>query len=148
MKIVSSILPPENLREEVQKEFLQADFKFFRGIKSAGESLYDAEILITYGEDLTEDHIHKSKRLKWNTVMSAGMDEMPFKACKQKGILLRNEPLPKGHPFWKMENVTVMPQLSSVTKIPRSFEIFKHNLHTYIKNNKDYINVIDLERGY
>lgn len=61
-----------------------------------------------------------------------------------------NEPLPKAHPFWKMENVTVTPHHSSITKnyLPRSFEIFKHNLHTYIKNNKDYINVIDLERGY
>ncbi|WP_394137895.1 D-2-hydroxyacid dehydrogenase [Cytobacillus oceanisediminis] len=316
MKIVSSILPPEALREEVQKGFPQAEFLFYKGIETAGESFYDAEIFITYGEDLTEEHIHKSKKLKWIMVMSAGMDEMPFKACKEKGILVTNargihkipmaefalgtmlghvkqmaalarnerdevwdrklpmeelrgktllvlgigaiggeiarlakcfgmnvagvnrsgkdaaggdriysisqlseilpkadffvsvlpstvetrfllkkehfaamkdsavfinigrgdlveeevllsvlktdqishayldvfanEPLPKAHPFWKMENVTVTPHLSSITKnyLPRSFEIFKHNLHTYIKNNKDYINVIDLERGY
>ncbi|WP_338422647.1 hypothetical protein [Cytobacillus oceanisediminis] len=25
--------------------------------------------------------MHKSKKLKWIMVMSAGMDEMPFKAC-------------------------------------------------------------------
>ncbi|WP_415801802.1 hypothetical protein [Cytobacillus oceanisediminis] len=37
--------------------------------------------MYSYGEDLTEEHIHKSKKLKWIMVMSAGMDEMPFKAC-------------------------------------------------------------------
>jgi phosphoglycerate dehydrogenase-like enzyme len=61
-----------------------------------------------------------------------------------------NEPLSKGHPFWSMDNVTVTPHISSLTKnyMPRSFEIFKHNLHTYIKKDADFINVIDLDRGY
>ena len=60
------------------------------------------------------------------------------------------EPLGEAHPFWTMENVTVTPHISSLTKnyMPRSFEIFKDNLHTYIKNGVDYINVIDLDRGY
>lgn len=62
MKIVSSILPlGSTLREEVQKEFPQAEFLFYKGIEAAGESFYDAEIFITYGEELTEEHIHKSK---------------------------------------------------------------------------------------
>lgn len=316
MKIVSSILPPEELREEVIRGLPEGDFLFFDGIEAAGESFYNAEVFITYGEDLTEEHIHKATKLKWIMVMSAGMDEMPLKACKEKGILItnargihkipmaefalgtmlghvkqrallaenekaevwnrnlpmeelhgktlliigvgaiggeiarlakcfgmkvagvnrsgrenmwtdrifplsrltgilpeadfivsvlpstpetkyllkekhfaatknsavfmnigrgdlveekvllsalekhqishayldvfENEPLPEGHPFWSMENVTVTPHLSSRTKnyLPRSFEIFKHNLHTYIKNNKDYMNVIDFERGY
>lgn len=316
MKIVSSILPPEELREEVIRDFPEGDFLFFDGIESAGESFYNAEVFITYGEDLTEEHIHKATKLKWIMVMSAGMDEMPLETCKEKGILITNargihkipmaefalgtmldhvkqrallaenekaevwnrnlpmeelhgktlliigvgaiggeiarlakcfgmkvagvnrsgrenmwtdrifplsrligilpeadfivsvlpstpetkyllkekhfaaaknsavfmnigrgdlveekvllsalekhqishayldvfesEPLPEGHPFWSMENVTVTPHLSSRTKnyLPRSFEIFRHNLHTYIKNNKDYMNVIDFERGY
>ncbi|WP_404358102.1 D-2-hydroxyacid dehydrogenase [Cytobacillus firmus] len=316
MKIVSSILPPEELREEVIRDFPEGDFLFFDGIEDAGESFYNAEVFITYGEDLTEEHIHKATKLKWIMVMSAGMDEMPLETCKEKGILITNargihkipmaefalgtmldhvkqrallaenekaevwnrnlpmeelhgktlliigvgaiggeiarlakcfgmkvagvnrsgrenmwtdrifplsrligilpeadfivsvlpstpetkyllkekhfaaaknsavfmnigrgdlveekvllsalekhqishayldvfesEPLPEGHPFWSMENVTVTPHLSSRTKnyLPRSFEIFRHNLHTYIKNNKDYMNVIDFERGY
>ncbi|WP_394582986.1 D-2-hydroxyacid dehydrogenase [Cytobacillus firmus] len=316
MKIVSSILPPEELREEVIRDFPEGDFLFFDGIESAGESFYNAEVFITYGEDLTEEHIHKATKLKWIMVMSAGMDEMPLETCKEKGILITNargihkipmaefalgtmldhvkqrallaenekaevwnrnlpmeelhgktlliigvgaiggeiarlakcfgmkvagvnrsgrenmwtdrifslsrligilpeadfivsvlpstpetkyllkekhfaaaknsavfmnigrgdlveekvllsalekhqishayldvfesEPLPVGHPFWSMENVTVTPHLSSRTKnyLPRSFEIFRHNLHTYIKYNKDYMNVIDFERGY
>ncbi len=64
--------------------------------------------------------------------------------------VFENDPLPKGHPLWSLEKAIVTPHLSSRTNnyLPRSFEIFKHNLHTYIKNNKDYINVIDFERGY
>ena len=314
MKIYSSILPAEALREDVKKEFPQVSFEFHKGIK---EDLFlDAEILLTYGEDLTEELIHKADKLKWIMVMSAGLDRMPFKACKERGILVTNvrgihkipmaeftigmmlqhvkqmgslwtnertktwerklpmgelygktllilgigaiggevarlakafnmktigvnrsgreadgadeiftmenyretlpqadfivsvlpstnetkhfldesdfelmkdtsvfinigrgdlvkdevlitalqekkiahayldvfyeEPLEENHPFWTMENVTVTPHISSLTKnyLPRSFEIFKQNLHTYIKNGSDYLNVIDMDRGY
>lgn len=60
------------------------------------------------------------------------------------------EPLPEGHPFWQMEQVTVTPHLSSLTKnyLPRSFEIFEKNLHTYNNKGNNMINQIDLTRGY
>ena len=49
-----------------------------------------------------------------------------------------------------MKNVTVTPHLSSVTQnyLPRAFEIFKHNLNTYLNKTGDYMNVIDLKKGY
>jgi phosphoglycerate dehydrogenase-like enzyme len=314
MKIYSSILPADTLQEDVKKEFPQVSFEFHKGIKE--ELFLDAEIFLTYGEDLTEDLIYKADKLKWIMVMSAGLDRMPFEACKKRGILITNvrgihkipmaeftigmmlqhvkqvrslwineqskawerklpmgelygktllilgigaiggevarlaksfnmktigvnrsgreaewadeiytmakyqealpkadfivsvmpstnetkhfldasdfeimkdtavfinigrgdlvkdevllaaleekkiahayldvfyeEPLKESHPFWMMENVTVTPHISSLTKnyLPRSFEIFKHNLHTYIKNDSDYLNVIDMDRGY
>ena len=314
MKIYSSILPAEALREDVKKEFPQVSFEFHKGIKE--ELFLDAEIFITYGEDLTEELIYKTDKLRWIMVMSAGLDRMPFEACKKHGIFVTNvrgihkipmaeftigmmlqhvkqmrslwtneqaeswerklpmgelygktllilgigaiggevarlakafnmktigvnrsgreaewadeiftmdnyreampeadyivsvmpstnetkhfldasdfelmkdsavfinigrgdlvkdevllaalqekkiahayldvfyeEPLKASHPFWMMENVTVTPHISSLTKnyLPRSFEIFKHNLHTYIKNDSDYLNVIDMDRGY
>ncbi|MBT2644067.1 D-2-hydroxyacid dehydrogenase [Bacillus sp. ISL-41] len=314
MKIYSSILPAAALQDDVKKEFPQVSFEFHKGIK---EDLFlDAEIFLTYGEDLTEELIYKADKLKWIMVMSAGLDRMPFTACKKRGILVTNvrgihkipmaeftigmmmqdakqmrsllaneqtrtwerklpmgelygktllilgigaiggevarlakafnmktigvnrsgreaewadeiftmenyrgalpqadfivsvlpstsetkhfldltdfdmmkntavfinigrgdlvtdevltaalqenkiahayldvfyeEPLKESHPFWTMENVTVTPHISSLTKnyLPRSFEIFKHNLHTYIKNGSDYLNVIDMDRGY
>ncbi|MFT9596557.1 D-2-hydroxyacid dehydrogenase [Mesobacillus sp.] len=314
MKIYSSILPAEALQEDVKKEFPQVGFEFHKGIKE--EFFLNAEIFLTYGEDLTEELIYKADNLKWIMVMSAGLDRMPFEACKKRGILVTNvrgihkipmaeftigmmlqhvkqmrslwtneqakswerklpmgelygktllilgigaiggevarlakafnmkiigvnrsgreaewadeiytmdnyreampeadfivsvmpstsetkhfldasdfeimkdtavfinigrgdlvkdevliaalqerkiahayldvfyeEPLKESHPFWTMENVTVTPHISSITKnyLPRSFEIFKHNLHTYIKNGSDYLNVIDMDRGY
>jgi phosphoglycerate dehydrogenase-like enzyme len=314
MKIYSSILPAEALQEGVKKEFPQVSFEFHKGINE--ELFLDAEIFLTYGEDLTEELIYKADKLKWIMVMSAGLDRMPFEACKKRGILVTNvrgihkipmaeftigmmlqhvkqmrslwtneqskewerklpmgelygktllilgigaiggevarlakafnmktigvnrsgreaewadeiytmgnyrealpeadfivsvmpstnetkhfldasdfeimkdaavfinigrgdlvkdevllaalqekkiahayldvfyeEPLKESHPFWMMENVTVTPHISSLTKnyLPRSFEIFKHNLHTYIKKGSDYLNVIDMDRGY
>ena len=60
------------------------------------------------------------------------------------------EPLPKEHPFWKAEGITVTPHLSSITTayMPRAFDIFKKNLSTYSENRENFINVIDIERGY
>lgn len=49
-----------------------------------------------------------------------------------------------------MENVTITPHISSTTKnyLPRALDIFQKNLHTYINNKGQFINVIDSERGY
>lgn len=316
MKVVSSILPPEDLQRELKKKFPQVHFEFYKGMENAKQSFYDAEVFITYGEDLGEEMIMGANKLKWIMVMSAGIEKMPLRACEKRNILVTNargvhkipmaehtigrmleyvknmnelrkreaeekwdrrvpigelhgktvlifgvgaiggeiarlakafgmktlgvnrsnkqvqfvdevyslddskkaiseadfivsvlpstketvhyftlehfqlmkrsavfinigrgnvvkeeillqaleerliahayldvfekEPLEKGHPFWKMDNVTVTPHLSSITKnyLPRSFEIFEHNLHTYINNGDLHINKIDLARGY
>lgn len=316
MKVVSSILPPEDLQRELKKKFSQVHFEFYKGMENAKQSFYDAEVFITYGEDLGEEMIMGANKLKWIMVMSAGIEKMPLRACEKRNILVTNargvhkipmaehtigrmleyvknmnelrkreaeekwdrrvpigelhgktvlifgvgaiggeiarlakafgmktlgvnrsnkqvqfvdevyslddskkaiseadfivsvlpstketvhyftlehfqlmkrsavfinigrgnvvkeeillqaleerliahayldvfekEPLEKGHPFWKMDNVTVTPHLSSITKnyLPRSFEIFEHNLHTYINNGDLHINKIDLARGY
>lgn len=316
MKIVSSIYPTESIQEMIRNKFLQCQFEFFKRMNNAENSFWEAEVFITYGEDLTDEHIKNTDKLKWIMVMSAGLEKMPLAACQKKGILVTNargvhkipmaeytlgvmlqhvkqartlwhreeeekwdrrvpigelygstvlilgvgaiggevarlakafrmktlgvnssgksvdnvdelyrmkdvsqiiskadfvvsvlpstaetknfftyehfqlmketavfinigrgdlinsevlvealekkeiahayldvfekEPLPQGHPFWKMDNVTVTPHISSITKkyLPRSFEIFEQNLHTYIKKGNQYINEINLKRGY
>ncbi|AXN39607.1 hypothetical protein DTO10_15275 [Peribacillus butanolivorans] len=45
-------------------------------------------MLLTYGEDLTDETIEKAPNLKWVMVMSAGMELMPFKAIEKRGILV------------------------------------------------------------
>jgi phosphoglycerate dehydrogenase-like enzyme len=316
MKVVSSLLPNPSIQERIQANFPQVEFEFYKGMENASESFEEAEVFITFGDDLTGENVRNSKKLKWVMVMSAGVENMPLDICQEKGILVTNargvhkipmaeytigmmlqyvkqtrtlwqseaeevwdrripmnelggktililgvgaigseiarlakafrmntigvnrsgvpvenvdelykfedisrvlpkadfivsvlpstpgtvnlltfthftlmketavfinigrgdlvkeetllrvldqkmiahavldvfetEPLPKGHPFWKMENVTVSPHISSITKnyLPRSFEIFEKNLHTYIKKGDKYINEIDLVRGY
>lgn len=316
MKVVSSILPTEELQESIQRKFPNVQFQFYKGMKNASDSFKEAEIFITYGEDLTEENIRAAEKLKWVMVMSAGLEKMPFQACREKGIMVTNargvhkipmaeftlgmmlqyvkktntlwqretegkwdrripmeelcgktllvlgvgaiggeiarlakafrmntigvnrsgkpvefvdelyrleeltnilhqadfvvsvlpstgetkqlfesehfqkmkdsavfinigrgnlvktetllaalekneiahayldvfekEPLAEEHPFWKMDNVTVTPHISSITKnyLPRSFEIFEQNLHTYSKKGDHFINKIDLSRGY
>jgi phosphoglycerate dehydrogenase-like enzyme len=316
MKIVSSFFPSRKIQEELKLKYPNIHFQFNKEIKDADPYLSEAEVLLTYGEDLTEEHIRRAKKLKWIMVVSAGIDKMPLGACRENGILVtnargvhkipmaeytlgmmlhhvkqiktlmlreqeeswdrkvqmdelhgktililgvgaiggeiarlckafgmntlgvnrsggsvpfvdelyrmdevqqviskadfivsvlpsthdtqhiltgehfqamketavfinigrgnlveekvllkalaekefahayldvfENEPLPEGHPFWKMDNVTVTPHLSSITKnyLPRAFEIFEENLHTYIKKDRAFVNQIDLGRGY
>ena len=64
--------------------------------------------------------------------------------------VFETEPLPKGHHFWKMENVTVTPHISSITQNyqPRALDIFSYNLRSYLDQHKHYKNLIDVERGY
>ncbi|RDI37187.1 D-2-hydroxyacid dehydrogenase [Falsibacillus pallidus] len=64
--------------------------------------------------------------------------------------VFETEPLPEGHPFWKLKNLTLTPHVSSHSDdyLPRAFEIFKHNLHTYINNKNNFMNVVDPKRGY
>ena len=64
--------------------------------------------------------------------------------------VFEEEPLPSNHPFWTLENVTVTPHISSKSKFyqPRSFEIFEQNLHIFKQDGSEFINKIDLDRGY
>ena len=64
--------------------------------------------------------------------------------------VFEEEPLEKGHPLWDMEGVIVSPHVSSHSSqyVPRALEIFMHNLKTWRKDGNDYLNVIDVEKGY
>lgn len=316
MRIVSSVFPKEIIQEEIKSEFPEIQFEFYKGMKDAEKAFYECEVFLTYGDDLTVNHIQKNNHLKWIMQMSAGLEQLPLKAIEEKGIMITNargihkipmaeytlgtmlqwvkqtralleneqeenwdrkirmeelfektvlilgvgaiggeiarlakafrmktigvnrsgngvgnidklylteqmmdalpkadfivsilpstpetkhlltkdhfvamkntavfinigrgdlvdeslllralekneiahafldvfekEPLVKDHPFWKMKNVTVTPHLSSVTQnyLPRALEIFKHNLNTYLNKTGDYMNVIDLKKGY
>src|SRR3954469_9999003 len=316
MRIVSSVFPKEIIQEEIKSEFPEIQFEFYKGMKDAEKAFYECEVFLTYGDDLTVNHIQKSNHLKWIMQMSAGLEQLPLKAIEERGIMITNargihkipmaeytlgtmlqwvkqtralleneqeenwdrkirmeelcestvcilgvgaiggeiarlakafrmktigvnrsgrkvenidelypieqmlealpnadfivsilpstpetkhllkkehfeamkntavfinigrgdlvdeqvllqvlqksdiahafldvfekEPLEKEHPFWKMKNVTVSPHISSVTKkyLPRSFKIFQHNLNTYLNHGDDFINVIDLKKGY
>ncbi|RLQ92356.1 D-2-hydroxyacid dehydrogenase [Falsibacillus albus] len=60
------------------------------------------------------------------------------------------EPLPSNHPFWFLDNLVITPHVSSHSEnyLRRAFEIFRHNLHTYINNKNTFTNIIDPKRGY
>lgn len=50
----------------------------------------EAEIVITYGEDLNEDILAKGKNLKWLSVASAGLERMPLRAISERNLLVTN----------------------------------------------------------
>lgn len=134
--------------DEMKKHLEKADF-----IVSVLPSTKETHYL------LTEDHFKLMKKSAVFINIGRGnliKDEALLKVMQNQEIahayldVFEQEPLPKGHPFWEMDQVTVTPHLSSITKkyMPRSFEIFKHNLHTYMNKSGEFINLIDPARGY
>lgn len=90
MIIISSFKISDEKQDELRREFPQGDFRIYQDIHSAQESLSQAEILLTYGEDLTPEHIREAQSLKWIMVVSAGLEKMPFEAIRERGIMVTN----------------------------------------------------------
>ena len=65
MRIVSSVFPKEIIQEEIKSEFPEIQFEFYKGMKDAEKAFYECEVFLTYGDDLTDNHIQKNNHLKW-----------------------------------------------------------------------------------
>ncbi len=59
------------------------------------------------------------------------------------------EPLPKGHPLWKFENVIITPHIAgrSDGEDARYLELFKENLIRFSRN-EPLLHVVDKQKGY
>ncbi|CQR47202.1 Glyoxylate/hydroxypyruvate reductase A [Paraliobacillus sp. PM-2] len=90
MYIVSTTILTEEMRERLKANFPSATFVFYENIEQAEVDLPKADIIVTYGEDLIAFHIEQAEQLKWIMVISAGMDEMPFRHIKARGIKVTN----------------------------------------------------------
>ncbi|RFU63012.1 D-2-hydroxyacid dehydrogenase [Peribacillus glennii] len=90
MKILSTLIPPNFLQADMHEKFPSHQFHYQKGLTIDDEGLIDTEVLITYGEDLTDAHIKKAKSLKWIMVMSAGLEKMPFEILAERNILVTN----------------------------------------------------------
>ena len=80
--------PREDLKQPLLAEFPQADFLF--DTKLDVEKLAHSEILVTYGEDLKEEHLQHADKLEWIFVASAGIEKMPAEAIAKRNILVSN----------------------------------------------------------
>ena len=88
MNVLFTFSVKDYLIEDLQKEFLNVTFEF-SSIKDV-QALEAAEILVTYGEDLTVESLHQASSLKWIMVASAGLEKMPLKEIGELGIFLTN----------------------------------------------------------
>jgi phosphoglycerate dehydrogenase-like enzyme len=88
--ILSSGRLKDEIKEELKGRFPEEEFHFYNKMKEAVVDLDQAEVLISYGEDLTDELVDQAKSLKWIMVISAGLDKMPFKALQEKNILITN----------------------------------------------------------
>lgn len=90
MIVVTSAKIRRDLREHLKVKYKQVDFRFYSNIDEAAEDLKQADVLITYGEDLTGHHIEQASCLKWIMVIAAGLDQMPFEVIRKNNITVTN----------------------------------------------------------
>lgn len=77
-------------KDVLQEKYPDQAFVFSDSMDAAKAHLHEAEILVTYGEDLHADLLENTDKLKWIMVISAGMEKMPFKEIGEKGIYVTN----------------------------------------------------------
>ncbi|MCM3388482.1 NAD(P)-dependent oxidoreductase [Ureibacillus chungkukjangi] len=77
-----------DLQKQLVDQFPEIEFAFRKGI--VDNDLETAEVIVTYGEDLSAEDIAKAQNLKWIFVASAGVEKMPKEAIAQRNILVSN----------------------------------------------------------
>ncbi|MDL4841881.1 D-2-hydroxyacid dehydrogenase [Aquibacillus rhizosphaerae] len=90
MLVISTTKLTKDIRNNLINSYPSLDFRFYENIEKASDQLSNAEVMLTYGEDLTKEIIEKSTNLKWIMVLSAGMDEMPLNKIKERSIIVTN----------------------------------------------------------
>ncbi|WP_172373465.1 D-2-hydroxyacid dehydrogenase [Sporosarcina jiandibaonis] len=111
-----------------------------RGLLTAKhlESMKDTAVFMNFGRGDIIDEKVLVTALRNNVIGHAVLD------------VFAAEPLPENHELWALPNCTVSPHISSKSGkyIERSLIVFKKNLQIWLKNDKDFINVINPESGY
>lgn len=80
--------PRPDLKADLIESLPQENFLFDQVIDD--EKLAQAEILVTYGEDLDVSHMNKMPNVKWIFVASAGIEKMPLQELHETSILVSN----------------------------------------------------------
>lgn len=86
--IVSTIRLPDEMIAAIKKVLPEADYEYVRSREMTASERERAEIFVTYGTDMTEEHVPEFKNLKWIMVMSAGLEMMPLD--KLENVLITN----------------------------------------------------------
>lgn len=87
MEVFFTFIPKEHQQQQLIAEFPDVEFYFEHKGKSR---LPTADIVVTFGEDLSDEDIQQAKKLKWIMVASAGVEKMPHAAILEKGIVVSN----------------------------------------------------------
>lgn len=86
--IVSTINLPEEKVNAIKEVLPQANYEYVRSKEMTAKERERAEIFVTYGTDMKEEHVPEFKNLKWIMVMSAGLERMPLDSLED--VLITN----------------------------------------------------------
>ncbi|MGE6489340.1 D-2-hydroxyacid dehydrogenase [Paenisporosarcina sp. NPDC076898] len=78
----------EYLIEELLTEFPEVKFTF--SSSKDQDALERAEVIVTYGEDISVSTLDQALALKWLMVASAGLEKMPLSEIAERNIFVTN----------------------------------------------------------
>ena len=90
MRIVTTCPVSERHVARLQEMVPTAEIQVCRDIAQARPFMAGAEVLLTYGEDLTDEILAACPKLRWIQVISAGLELMPWQALRERQILVTN----------------------------------------------------------
>ncbi len=89
MKILSSVQMDEEFSKKISRE--SSNYIFNKRLASISDSILSAaEVLVTYGHDVSPELIDKMRNLKWIHIMQSGLNSLPFSKLMEKDILVTN----------------------------------------------------------
>lgn len=149
-------------RSGKQTEFMNESIQFEALLNKLPEADFVISVLPSTPETkglLTEAHFNAMKESAVFLNFGRGDlldEEMLIRILQERKIahavldVFQTEPLPEESPFWTLPNCTVSPHVSSKSGkyIERSLVIFEENLEEFINEGKDFVNVVDVSRGY
>ena len=106
--------------------------------KSEFETMKPTAYYINIGRGQTTDTIALIDALRTKRIAGAGLD------------VFEEEPLPRDHPLWEMDNVIIAPHSSGSTEQynDRVMDIFLPNLREYVQGKEPTLNRVDLDLQY
>ncbi|MFC4077730.1 D-2-hydroxyacid dehydrogenase [Salinithrix halophila] len=88
--VASSARMSDKHRRRLSKMFPKTRFTFCESLDEVLNGAPDADVLITYGEDLDGDRLKGLTGLRWIHIISAGLELLPFAELKERNIHVTN----------------------------------------------------------
>lgn len=108
VSVVFFMKQTEERQELLKHSFTNTSFSFpDKKALPNDQILKTADVLVTFGDDITESLVSKAPSLKWIHVMSAGIEGLPLRLLHDRGVLVTNsrgihaEPMSE-HAIWAM----------------------------------------------
>ena len=109
--------------------------------------LYNAEFFSSMKKEASFINVGRGPSVNTGDLIEAlNKKQLRFAALD----VFEEEPLPKNHPLWTMENVLITPHSSGMTPNfqEKFMKIFLENLKSYTKTRSISINQVNLRKGY
>lgn len=90
MRIVSTTNMSQKHQDRLNEKFPQHQFIYAANPEEGMSALHEADVLVAFGNGVSEETIDRAPRLKWIHVMSAGVDRLPFEKLIARHLLVTN----------------------------------------------------------